>query len=355
MSVLEELALPLVLAPMAGGPSTPRLAAAVGEAGGLGFLAAGYLPAARLGEDIAALRAHGERPFGVNVFAAGADRADAAAVEAYARRLDGEARRLGAKLGEPRFDDDAFDAKVALLVAARVAVVSFTFGLPPPGAVAALRAGGSEIWQTVTSPEEAADALRLAPDVLVVQGVEAGGHRGVFVDDDGASELSVLAALQLIGATTEVPLVAAGGITTGAAIAAVLSAGAAAAALGTAYLRTPEAGTSAVQREATAAATPTVLTRAFSGRTARGIANRWHAEYGGYAPHAYPQVHHLTAPLRARARAAGDAEAINLWAGQAHALARELPAAELTRRLADDARAALAAAAARLAPGARSG
>jgi nitronate monooxygenase len=134
----------------------------------------------------------------------------------------------------------------------------------------------------------------------------------------------------------------------GAGVAAVLACGASAAQLGTAYLRTTEAGTSPAQREATATETPTVLTRAFTGRLARGIANRFHHEHGSVAPRAYPEVHHLTAPLRAQARADGDADAINLWAGQAHSLAEEVDAAELTRRLAADARASLDAATRRL-------
>jgi nitronate monooxygenase len=332
---------------MAGGPSTPRLAAAVSEAGGLGFLAAGYLSVERLLADIAATRSLTARPFGVNLFVGGGEPADQGLVEAYAARLAAEAERAGVALGTPRFDDDAFAAKVDALVADPVPVVSFTFGLPPADAAARLRAAGSELWVTVTSPAEARQTVALEPDALIVQGVEAGGHRGVFADDDSASDLTLLAALQLIRAETEVPLVAAGGLSTGAAVGAALVAGAAAAQAGTAYLRAEEAGTSEAQRAATAEATPTVLTRAFSGRLARGIANRWHETHAAHAPRAYPEVHHLTSPLRAHARKTGDAGAINLWAGQAHALAEARPAAEITRALAAGAREAIAAAARR--------
>jgi nitronate monooxygenase len=348
MSVLDDLALPIVQAPMAGGPSTPALAAAVSEAGGLGFLAAGYLSVERVREDLAAVRALTSRPVGVNLFAVAGEPADPGAVAAYARRLAPEAERAGVRLGEPRFDDDGLEAKLDAVVADPAAVVSFTFGLPSPAAVERLHRAGSEVWMTVTSPEEARRAAALGADALVVQGVEAGGHRGVLVDDEDASDLTLLAALQLVRAAVDAPLVAAGAIMTGGAVAAVLAAGAAAAQPGTAYLRTPEAATSPAQRAAVAGEGRTVLTRAFSGRLARGIANRMHREHGAAAPRAYPEVHHLTAPLRAHARAAGDADLINLWAGQAHALASDLPAGELTRRLADDARAALAAAAARL-------
>jgi nitronate monooxygenase len=150
-----------------------------------------------------------------------------------------------------------------------------------------------------------------------------------------------------VRAVVDLPMIAAGAIMTGGAIAAVLALGASAAQVGTAYLRSSEAGTSAAQRAATATATPTVLTRAFSGRMARGIANRWHAEHGAAAPRAYPEVHHLTSPLRAHGREAGDADLINLWAGQAHELAQARSAEDITRELARDARDALGAASAR--------
>jgi nitronate monooxygenase len=348
VAVLEAMEVPIVQAPMAGGPSSPALVAAVGHAGGLGFLGAGYLSPQQLADDIAAVRTAFAGPFGVNVFVGEASAATRSSVDAYAEEIAAEAARIGVGLGVPRFDDDDFDAKVELLCDDPVAVVSFTFGLPPADVVRRLAAGGCEVWITVTSPDEALAAAALRPDALVVQGIEAGGHRGVVVDDDEASDLTLLAALQLIAPVVDRPLVAAGGLVTGAAIAAVLVAGAAAAQLGTAYLRCPEAGTSPVQRAATATATRTVLTRAFSGRLARGIENRFHREHGSTAPRAYPEVNHLTAPLRAHGRSTGDADLVNLWAGQTHQLAQARPAGELTRALADEARRAIAAAARRI-------
>lgn len=339
--LLSGLSVPIVQAPMAGGPSTPALAAAVNRAGGLGFLAAGYLTPARLRSDIEALRGLTDQPFGVNVFVGGGHPADAAQVDAYAERLAGEATSTGIALGEPRFDDDSFEEKVSLLQTMRPAAASFTFGAPPRMAIEAIKAAGVEVWLTVTSPGEAVLAGELGADALVVQGVEAGGHRGVFVDDDAQSDLTLLSALQLIRATVDLPLVAAGAIMTGRALAAVLALGAAAGQVGTAYLRSTEAGTSPAQRAATATDTPTVLTRAFSGRLARGIRNRLHEEHGEAAPRAYPEVHHLTSPLRARGRENGDAGLINLWAGEAHALAQERSAEDITRDLARDAREAL--------------
>jgi nitronate monooxygenase len=347
-AILHELAVPVVQAPMAGGPSTPALAAAVNRGGGLGFLAAGYLTPQRLAEDIDALTGLTDRPFGANLFVGGGDATDPARLQAYAQRLEADARSAGVQLGEPRFDDDFFADKLELVRERALPVVSFTFGTPPQCAVDDLHAAGCEVWMTATSPEEATQAAALGADAVIIQGIEAGGHRGVFVDDDAQSELTLLSALQLIRASCDRPLVAAGAIMTGAALAAVLALGAAAGQVGTAYLRSSEAGTSDAQRAATTTDAPTVLTRAFSGRLARGIVNRWHRDHGEAAPRAYPEVHHMTSPLRAHGRRAGDADFINLWAGQAHQLAQERSAEEITRMLGADAREALAAAAGRL-------
>jgi nitronate monooxygenase len=341
-----SLALPIVQAPLAGGLSTPALAAAVSQAGGLGMLAAGYKTADALAADVEALRAATPAPFGINLFAPPAGAADAEAVAAYAARIGVEAERQDAELGEPRDDDDGWEAKLALLHEVRPAVASFAFGCPPAATIAALQGDGIAAWVTITTPAEARSAAAAGADALVVQGAEAGGHRASF-DDAAPGAIGLLALLQLVAAEVELPLVATGGLMSGAGIAAVLAAGAAAAQLGSALLLTPEAGTSAPHRAALASAAETALTRAFSGRTARGIVNRFVREHDRAAPSAYPAVHHLTAPLRAAARERGDAEAINLWAGQAHQLARELPAGELVQALAAEARAALRAAAER--------
>jgi nitronate monooxygenase len=340
---LDDLELPIVQAPLAGGPSTPALAAAVANAGGLGFLAAGYKTAGALRDDITAYRELSGRPFGVNLFA---PPADAAPVDDYRDSLLGEAGRLDVELGDTRHDDDHWTDKLVLVAAERVPVVSFTFGCPPRDVVGELQEAGCAVWVTVTTPKEAVAAEQAGADGLAVQGAEAGGHRGSF--DDGASEpIGLLALLQLAGAAVDLPLVAAGGIATGRAIAAVLAAGASAAALGSALMLTPEAATSATHRAALAGDGDTALTRAFSGRLARGIVNRFMREHGPDAPSAYPDIHHVTSPLRAAGRERGDADVINLWAGQAHALATAEPAADLVRRLATEARAALAEAARR--------
>ena len=286
-----------------------------------------------LREGLARTRALTSAPIAVNLFVPGAP-SDPAAYEPYVALLAAEADRDGVALGAPRFDDDDWGAKLALLADDPVAAVSFTFGCPHPAVIGRLRAAGSEVWVTVTSPDEALLAAEAGADVLVVQGAEAGGHRATFIDDDAAPVYGLLALLQLVREAVDLPLVATGGLATAEAVAAVRSAGARAAQIGTAFLLCPEAGTSPAHRAAVASPAPTALTRAFSGRLARGIRNRFMDDYGDAAPVAYPEIHHVTSPLRAAARARGDAGTINLWAGEAHALAVERPAADVVRALA---------------------
>jgi nitronate monooxygenase len=342
-SLLSQLEHPIVQAPMAGGPSTPALAAAVSDAGALGFLAAGYRTPDAVRSDLAELRALTSRPYGLNLFVPGPPALDRVQLERYAGALRGEAARYGAELGDARHDGDHWDDKLALAADERVPVVSFTFGCPDPGTLAALRAAGCETWVTVTSPAEAEAAASAGADALVVQGVEAGGHRGSF-DAAAAADIGLLALLQLVRSVTELPLVATGAIATGSGVAAALAAGAAAAQLGTAFMLTPEAATAPAHREALGRQAPTAITRAFTGRRARGIENRFVREHEGEAPLAYPEVHNMTAPLRSAAREQGDADGFNLWAGQAYPLAQALPAGELVRALAGDARDALGSA-----------
>jgi nitronate monooxygenase len=335
MFSLGELHEPIVQAPLGGGPSTPALAAAVCEAGGLGFLAAGYRGAAAVRSDVAALRSSTGRPFGLNVFAPPGAAAGSRAVDAYAATLAREG-----EVGEPRHDDDGWAAKLALVRDERVPVVSFTFGCPTADVVASLRDAECAVWVTVTTLAEAVVGRDAGVDALVVQGVEAGGHRGSF-SDDAPGDLGLLALLQVVGAAVDLPLVATGGIASGRGVAAVLAAGARAAQVGTAFMLTPEAGTTAAHRAAFARDDATALTRAFTGRLARGIRNRFMRDHDADAPSAYPDVHHLTAPLRAAARERGDADGFNLWAGQAYGLARAEPAGDVVRRLGAEARAAL--------------
>ena len=347
---LRSLAYPIVAAPMGGGPSTPALAAAVSGAGGLGFLAAGYKRVDEVAAELGQVRSlvPAGVPFGVNVFAPPGHGAGGADVAAYARTLGGEVERSGAALGQPRWDDDHYADKLDLLCTEHVPVVSFTFGCPSREDVRRLQSADAAVWVTVTTPAQALAAGAVGVDGLIVQGVEAGGHRGGF-DDAAPGDIGLLALLQLVRAALaevslpDVPLIATGGIATGGGVAAVLAAGAAAAQLGTAFLLCPEAATVPAHRAAlTDGSVGTAVTRAFTGRAARGITNRFLREHSHDAPSAYPEVHHLTAPLRAAARQRGDADGFHLWAGQTYPLARAAPAADLVVGLADEAAAALA-------------
>ena len=251
----DALGVPIVQAPLGGGASTPALAAAVSGAGGLGFLAAGYKPLDAVRADLEQLRAllPDGVPFGINVFAPPGHGAGGADVAAYAETLQGEAERTGAALGAPCWDDDRYAEKLDLLCEAQVPVVSFTFGCPPAGDVERLQQAGVAVWVTVTTPDEAVAASAAGADAVIVQGVEAGGHRGGF-DDGAPGELGLLALLQLVRATVgdRLPLVATGGIATGRAVAGVLASGAVAAQLGTAFMLCPEAATAPAHRDAIA-------------------------------------------------------------------------------------------------------
>ncbi|NIH81666.1 nitronate monooxygenase [Amycolatopsis viridis] len=341
--MFEELRVPVLVAPMAGGPTTPELVAAVADAGGSGFLAAGYLSAQALGDRIAKTRELTGRPFGVNLFVPG--RQSEADLAPYVRRIEEEARHYESEPGEPRWEDDDYPAKVELVAQQDIPFVSFTFGLPSTADIRRLHDAGSRVIATVTTPEEAVRAAEIGADALCVQGFEAGAHRGLFLDDPGnpagGEVYGLLALLRLVGSAVDLPLIAAGGIVHGADVAAVLAAGADAAQLGTAFLRADEAGTQPAHRRALAeGGRVTAITRAFSGRPARGLVNRFLTEHSPYAPSAYPEVHHLTKPVRAAAHRAGDPEGVNLWGGQTYSVATAGPAAEIVARLAMEAKAA---------------
>jgi nitronate monooxygenase len=317
----------VVLAPLAGGPSTPELAAAVANAGGLGFVAAGYLTPDELAARLERTRELTDGPLGVNLFVLDELAVDDDAVAAYAHALEA----AGAEVGEPHFDDDRLAEKLAVALAARVDVVSTTFGAPPTELVDAAHAAGAAVWATVASVEDAQRARASGAEVLVVQGSEAGGHRASF-DDADERDTPLLELLAAVRDATDVPLIATGGIANRASADAARAAGAAAVQAGTAFLLCPEAGTSAPYRAAVARGGATAMTRAFTGRRARGIVNGFMRDHPD-APSAYPHIHYVTAPLRAAARAAGDAERINLWAGTRVDLARERPAAEVVAEL----------------------
>jgi nitronate monooxygenase len=333
--------LPIIAAPMAGGPSTPALAAAVSNAGGLGFIAAGYLTAEAFDEELSTVEALTDRPYGINLFLPSPRTHDLSAIEAYRQRLMPLAERLGTTPGDPHWEDDAIKAKIGVLVRHRPAVVSFTFDRPDVELCQRIRRDiGALLAATVTSTEEARLAQQNGVDLLVVQGAEAGGHRGIFHDDTsleaGAPAVGLLDLLDAVSGVSDLPLIAAGGIATGADIAAALQHGAVAAALGTAFLCCPEAGTSPSYRRALLEApfSETTFTRAFTGRPARALVNRFVRQNHDGAPAGYPDVHHLTRPIRTAARAADDYDNINLWVGARWRDVTEERAAELVARLA---------------------
>ncbi|WP_329179045.1 nitronate monooxygenase [Streptomyces sp. NBC_01477] len=337
-SLTSFSAYPIVQAPMAGGAANPRLATAVAAAGGLGFLAAGYKTPEAMYEEIRQLRDQSTHPFGVNLFMPQPGATDPSAVAVYAEQLAGEESWYGTPLGDPDAGtDDAYDAKVAVLLEDPVPMVSFTFGCPSQKVLESFRKAGTYTVVTATSVAEALAAQWAGADAVCVQGVEAGGHQGTHRDDPQlrCAGTGLLALLTQVREAVQLPLIAAGGMMRGGQIAAVLAAGADAAQLGTAFLVCPESGAHPLHKRAVTdpVFARTELTRAFTGRPARALVNRFVREHGPYAPPGYPQIHHLTAPLRKAAAAEGDPQGMALWAGQGHRLAREASAGHLMELL----------------------
>lgn len=333
-SPLESLgaSAPIVAAPMAGGPSTPALVEAAAAAGGVGFLAAGYKSVEQLAGQISTVRAAGV-PFGVNLFAPNPLPVDLTAYHRYAASLQAEADRYGLELPSeiPLEDDDLWPFKLDLLVRDPVPLVSFTFAVPQPNEVRALRRAGSVVAQTVTTAAEAKEATAAGVDLLLVQAPAAGGHSATLTPRRMPAPIPMAELLDQVALVTPLPLVAAGGLATPTSVRAVLAAGAVAAMVGTVLLRSDESGANPVHKAALAAAEPhrTVLTRAFSGRPARGLRNHFIEHHEKDAPYGYPALHHLTSPIRQAAVAAGDAELTNLWAGTGYEHAAEGSAAAI--------------------------
>lgn len=337
MTVMEKLGmrLPIVAAPMAGGPSTPELVTAAARADGIGFLAAGYKSPELLVEQIEQVSAVTDR-FGVNLFAPTPVRIDAAAYDEYRRRLEPWAQHYGVSLPEtPVEDDDRWEEKLAVLEQHPVPAVSVTFGLPSSRDIRRLQRTGAVVLQTVTTVAEAEQADIAGADALIVQSHEAGGHSGTWTPAELPAAAALEELLLHIRASTELPLWAAGGISTPDRVREVRAAGAEAAVVGTVLLRTEESGANPVHQEALAAADreTTIVTSAFSGRPARALENEFAAALTGVAPLGFPALHHLTSPLRRAAAAAGDAEGLNLWAGTGWRQAAARPAESLLRRL----------------------
>lgn len=351
--LLDELPVPIVQAPMLGAHDE-RLALAAARAGALGsFPVSGHAPQ-DIEPAIAAFReAAGGAPFSINLFVL-PERASASAevLDAALARLKPWYDTLGAPLPEhPNAFAPDFEAQLAALTRAAPPVASFTFGLLTRAQVDALHTAGTYVLGTANTAAEARAWAEVGADGIVAQGMEAGGHRGNFLADIDDSLIGTIALTSTILAAVDLPVIAAGGIMDGRGVAAVLALGAKAAQMGTAFLLTPESGASPAWRIAieTAKDDPTRLTRAFSGRYARGIENRFMREMRAVEREvpAYPVQNRLAQPLRAAAAKAGDPDMIALWAGQAVKLATADDAESLIARWWSEAREAARALAAR--------
>jgi len=338
--------LPIIQAPMAGGGDTPELVAAVGNSGAFGFVGAAYLDAEQILATAQSVRTLTPRPFGINLFAPTAPARDAN-VEAIIERLTPYYAQLGLppppKPTAP--SANAFAEQAAAAIECGTSVLSFTFGLLPTGIVAAAKAHGLKLIGTATSVAEAIALGQSGVDAIVAQGSEAGGHRGTFLGDFAAAQVGTIALVPQVVDAVSVPVIASGGIMDGRGVAAAFVLGAGAVQLGTAFLTCAEAGVAEVYKDAIlhAAETDTRVTRAFSGRPARGIVNRFVTEIdkAGDTIAPFPTQNALTRVLRSTAAVQGRAEFLSLWAGQGVRMARRQTAAELVARLRDETRVAI--------------
>jgi nitronate monooxygenase len=328
---------------MAGAAST-EMAIAVSEAGGLGALACAMLTLEQVRQKVGVFRQGTSGPINLNFFCHRPATPDPERERAWKKRLEPYYQELGLDpdAPAPKAGRAPFDPAMAEFVAeCQPEVVSFHFGLPSNDLLARVKATGAKILSTATTVEEAVWLENRGCDAIIAQGVEAGGHRGMFLSRDPATQLGTMALVPQVADAVKVPVIAAGGIADGRGIAAAFALGAAAVQLGTAYLRCPEATLSPLHREAlqTSREDQTILTTVFTGRPARSLVNRLVREVGPLSDVVpeFPLAAHALAPLRARAEAAGSADFSPLWAGQAFRLARELPAGELTRQLVNEA------------------
>jgi nitronate monooxygenase len=338
---------PIIQAPMAGGGDTPRLVAAVSEAGALGSIGAAYLTPQQIAESAQAVRSLTSRPFGINLFAPVRAPERAGDARRAVERVAPHYAELGLPAPVPPSPPaDSFPAQLAAALETSATVFSFTFGMLPPSAVEAVKRRGMFLAGTATTVEEAVALEKAGVDAVVAQGSEAGGHRGSFAADFESSMVGTMALVPQIVDAVRVPVVASGGIMDGRGIAAALALGAGAVQLGTAFLTTEEAGVPECYKQAILDAREheTRLTRAFSGRPARGIVNRFmqQVDRDPEAILPFPLQNALTRPLRTAAAKAGRAEFLSLWAGQGLRMARREPAARLVARLAAETDAAVA-------------
>jgi len=339
---LLGIEIPIVQAPMAGVQAS-ALAIAVSNAGGFGSLPCALLAFDTMRDELAAIRAGTTRPYNVNFFCHSQPAPDTAREAAWRARLAPYYRELGLDPNEiPAGPTRApFTDEVADIVEEfRPPVVSFHFGLPSPELLARVRAWGSKIFGCATTVDEARWLEARGADVIIAQGLEAGGHRGNFLKADLSTQLGTFALVPQVVAAVRVPVIATGGIADARGVAAAMRLGAAGVQVGTTYLLCPEATTSPVYRAALCSpdASHTALTNLVSGRPARGIVNRLMRELGPLSdlPPEFPLASAAVTPLRVAAEVKGLGDFSALWAGQNPSGCKEIPAAELTRELAAD-------------------
>ena len=345
MELISRLSLPIIQGPMAGGGSTPALAAAVSNAGGLGALACSLYSPAQIEAQVGQLRTLTDQPFMINFFVQDTPKPSSSEVDAAVELLRPVWESLGwATLPLPAAWCEDFAAQFETILALRPPAVSFTFNILTAAQVARLHAAGIAVVGTVTTVEEGLAWQAAGADAVVASGVESGGHRGTFLGPQEAATLRGAELWPAVAQALSIPVIAAGGIMTGADIRHALELGARAVQMGTAFLVCDESGINAAyrQRLVEAGDAPTRLTRAFSGRYARGLVNRFMDLMQGVemAVPAYPVQNALTGSIRAEAAKRGDAELLSLWAGTGVARARAMPAARLMQLLAAELRAA---------------
>jgi nitronate monooxygenase len=336
---------PVVQAPMAGGPTTPELVAAVSNAGGLGSLGAAYLSPNTLREQVWEIRRRTEAPFNVNLFVPSPFEADPERIERSDKLLEPYREELGIQAPEtPSSFEESLDDQLEVVLEESVPVFSFTFGVPNEEQLRRLRDAGIITVGTATSVREGLRLEESGVDVIVAQGGEAGGHRGTFLGDFRDALIWTMAIVPQMVDTLSVPVIAAGGIMDGRGLAAIVL-GAEAAQMGTAFLACEESGTHPEFKKAVlgAAEDETAVTRVFSGRAARGIKNRFLVEVGEYEEELppFPVQNALTRDVRAAAQRQGRPEFMSLWAGQAVRLFRAATAAQIVEDVVEGAERAL--------------
>lgn len=332
------MTIPVVQAPMAGGPSTPELVAAVCNAGGLGSLGAEYLTPGQIEQAIEKIRGLTSRPFAVNLFSPDADQAPAGELAAVAEFLSYYHERLG--IGVPEFPaswNEDFNEQIEVLYRSRVPIVSFTLGTLPIKVMDRLKGQSTYVIGTATTVKEAIALERAGVDAITAQGSDAGGHRGTFLAEAESVLVGTMALVPQIVDAVSLPVLASGGIMDGRGVVAALALGASAAQMGTAFLLTDEAGTNQAARKALldAQEDQTAITRAFSGRPARGLRNEFIEDWNksGLKPMSFPLQNALTRPMRRAAAARGEAGVQSVWAGQGLRLLRKGPAASIMLQL----------------------